>query len=62
MGKAPAVPVSDYTEIKIVFLLQILAEKSCTASETETNAETEKTGFQEGIFTYYFFIQKLSKI
>ena len=62
MVSAPAAPVSDYTDTKSVFLFQILAEKACTASETETNAETEKTGFQEGIFTYYFFIQKLSKI
>jgi len=61
MVNAPAVPVSDYTETKTVFLLQILAEKSCTASDTETN-EYCNTAFPDFIFTYYFFIQKLSKI
>ena len=62
MVKAPAVPVSDYIETKTVFLLQKLAEKSSTASETENKTETENPFFSVSFFTYYFFIQKLSKI
>ena len=61
MVSAPAVTVSDYTDTKTVFLFQILAEKSCTETVPETDTETEKIRFQY-FFTYYFFIQKLSKI
>ena len=45
MVSAPATPVSDYTDTKSVFLLQILTEKSCTTSETETNTDTENLFF-----------------
>ena len=38
MVSEPAVPVSDYTETKIVFLLPKLAEKSFIASETNTSS------------------------
>ena len=57
MVSAPAVPVSDYADTKIVFLFQISAEISCTETVTETNTETEKIRFQY-FFTYYFFYSK----
>ena len=61
MVSAPAVTVSDYTDTKTVFLFQILAEKSCTETVPVPDTDTEKIRFQY-FFTYYFFIQKLSKI
>ena len=61
MIKSPAVPVSEYTETKTVFLLQILAEKSCTETETELKLKL-KILVLSFIFAHYFFIQKLSKI
>ena len=61
MVSTPAVPVSDYADTNTVFLFQISAEISFTETATETDTETEKIRFQY-FFTYYFFIQKLSKI
>ena len=46
MVSSPAVPVSDYTDTKTVFLFQILAEKACTKTVPETDTETEKIRFQ----------------
>ena len=54
MVRSPAAPISDYTDTKNVFLFQKLAEKSCTASDTENNTETEKRVFRRGILHIIF--------
>ena len=57
MVKAPAVSVSDYIETKTVFLLQKIAEKSSTASDTENKTETENPFFPF-LFSHIIFLFK----
>ena len=58
MVKADVGPFSDYKETKTIFLVQLLAEESCT----EVDFSSPKMGFQGGVFLVLVFKTKLNKI